>query len=236
MCLQDVLPTEAWSAWERQHPDREFQLGYPEAGGCSNPDDLHGPMGARMKEKAVISWSGGKDSALALHEAQKDFEIVALLTTVTEEYDRISVHGVRTSLLERQAHSLNCALDKVFIPPTCSNDDYETKTRAGLDKYRRAGVLSVICGDIFLEDVRRYREKKLFTGGLKGVFPLWGTDTTELARQFIAQGFQAILCCVDTNVINQEFSGRLYDHEMLRWTPTDKLKLEATVSSHVGDV
>ncbi len=129
-----------------------------------------------------------------------------------------------------------------FIPEllhkceTCSNGDYETKMRAGLDKYRRAGVLSVICGDIFLEDVRRYREEKLFTGGLKGVFPLWGTDTTELAQQFIAQGFQAILCCVDTNVIDQEFSGRLYDHEMLRWTPTDKLKLEATVSSHVGDV
>jgi len=172
-----------------------------------------------MKEKAIISWSGGKDSAMALHEAQEDFEIVALLTTVTEGYDRISVHGVRTSLLERQAQSLNCALDQVVISRTCSNDEYETKMRAGLDKYRKAGVLSVVCGDIFLEDVRRYREERLFTAGMKGVFPLWKRDTTELARHFITEGFQAILCCVDTTVLDQEFAGRLFDHEMLAHLP-----------------
>jgi uncharacterized protein (TIGR00290 family) len=176
-------------------------------------------MGVGMKEKAIISWSGGKDSALALLETQADFEIVALLTTVTEGYDRISMHGVRTSLLERQAHSLNCALDKVVISPTCSNDEYETKMRAALDKYRKAGVLSVICGDIFLEDVRRYRKEKLFTAGLKGVFPLWKRDTTELAHRFITLGFQAILCCVDTNVLDQAFAGRLYDREMLAQLP-----------------
>ena len=127
-----------------------------------------------MKEKAIVSWSGGKDSALALLEAQRDFEIVALLTTVTEGYDRISVHGVRTALLERQADSLQCALEKVVIPRTCSNDEYEARMREGLDKFRTAGVLSVVCGDNFLEDVRRYREERLFTDGLKGVFPLWG--------------------------------------------------------------
>lgn len=172
-----------------------------------------------MKEKAIVSWSGGKDSALALLEAQRDYEIVALLTTVTEVYDRISVHGVRTTLLEQQARSLNCALDKVVISPACSNDEYEVKMRAGLDKYRTAGVLSVVCGDIFLEDVRRYREERLFTDGLKGVFPLWGRDTTELAHRFITLGFRAVLCCVDTTVLDQEFAGRFYDRETLAQLP-----------------
>ena len=172
-----------------------------------------------MKEKAIVSWSGGKDSALALLEAQRDYEIVALLTTVTGVYDRISVHGVRTSLLERQARSLNCALDKVVISPACSNDEYEAKMRVGLDKYRKAGVFSVVCGDIFLEDVRRYREERLFTDGLKGVFPLWGRDTTELAHRFIDVGFRAVLCCVDATVLDREFAGRLYDHELLAQLP-----------------
>lgn len=172
-----------------------------------------------MREKAIVSWSGGKDSALALLEAQRDYEIVALLTTVTEVYDRISVHGVRTSLLERQARSLNCALDKVVISPACSNDEYEARMRAGLDKYRTAGVLAVVCGDIFLEDVRRYREERLFTDGLKGVFPLWGRDTTELAHRFIDVGFRAVLCCVDTTVLDRDFAGRLYDRETLAQLP-----------------
>jgi uncharacterized protein (TIGR00290 family) len=172
-----------------------------------------------MKEKAIVSWSGGKDSALALYEAQDDFEIVALVTTVTEGYDRISIHGVRTSLLECQAQSLNCAVEKVVISRTCSNEEYEVKMRASLDKYRTAGVLSVICGDIFLEDVRRYREERLFTAGLKGVFPLWRRDTTELGRRFITLGFRAILCCVDTHVLDQEFAGRLYDQETLAKLP-----------------
>ncbi len=168
-----------------------------------------------MKEKAIVSWSGGKDSALALHEAQRDYDVVALLTTVTEGYDRISVHGVRTTLLERQAQSLNCALEKVVISRNCSNEEYEARMRASLDRYRKAGILSVICGDILLEDVRRYREEKLFTAGLKVVFPLWKKDTTELGRRFITLGFRAILCCVDTNALDQLFAGRLYDQETL---------------------
>lgn len=172
-----------------------------------------------MKEKAIVSWSGGKDSALALYDAQRDFEIVALLTTVTEVYDRISVHGVRTSLLECQAQALNCDLEKVNISPTCSNEEYETKMRAALDGYRKAGVFFVICGDIFLEDVRRYREEKLFTAGLKGVFPLWKRDTTELAHRFMTLGFKAILCCVDTSVLDQEFAGQPFDQETLARLP-----------------
>jgi uncharacterized protein (TIGR00290 family) len=172
-----------------------------------------------MKEKAIASWSGGKDSALALYETQKHYDIVALLTTVTEGYDRISMHGVRTSLLERQAESLGYALQKVIISPTCSNDEYEAKMRVALERYRNACVTSVICGDIFLEDVRRYREEKLFTVGLKGVFPLWKRDTTKMAHQFIKLGFQAVLCCVDTNVLGEDFAGRLYDENLLTELP-----------------
>lgn len=172
-----------------------------------------------MREKAIVSWSGGKDSALALYEMQADCEIVALLTTVTEGYDRISMHGVRTSLLEQQAQSLGYALEKVGIPPTCSNQEYESKMLATLDRYRKEGVSSVICGDIFLEDVRRYREEKLFTIGLKGIFPLWKRNTTELTRRFITLGFRAILCCVDTSILDRGFAGRLYDQEMLAELP-----------------
>lgn len=167
-----------------------------------------------MKEKAVVSWSGGKDCALAMYEVQQDFDIVALVTTVTDGYDRISMHGVRTTLLEQQARSLNCVLRKVAISQVCSNDEYESKMRAVLGEYRQAGVLSVICGDLFLEDVRRYREERLLQG-LKGVFPLWKQDTTELAQRFIALGFQAILCCVDTTVLDQSFAGRKFDQQLL---------------------
>jgi uncharacterized protein (TIGR00290 family) len=172
-----------------------------------------------MTEKAIVSWSGGKDSALALYEAQKEWDIVALVTTVTEGHDRVSVHGVRTGLLDRQARSLGYALEKVAISPTCTNVEYETKMRAALERYRQAGVASVICGDIFLEDVRRYREERLFTVGLKGVFPLWRRPTGELAGRFIDLGFEAVLCCVDTGVLDPDIAGRLYDRALLAQLP-----------------
>ncbi len=172
-----------------------------------------------MKEKAIVSWSGGKDCALALFETQKDWDIIALLTTVTDCYDRTSMHGVRTSLMKQQAQSLGYALDIVTISAACSNAEYETKVGAALDRYRGIGVTAVVCGDIFLEDVRRYREEKLFTAGLKGVFPLWKRETTELASQFITLGFQCVLCCVNGNAVDQGFAGRLYNHDLLAKLP-----------------
>jgi uncharacterized protein (TIGR00290 family) len=172
-----------------------------------------------MKEKAVVSWSGGKDSALAVHELRDEYEVVALLTTVTEGYDRISVHGVRAALLDRQAEALGLPVEQVVIPQVCSNDEYEKRMRLALARHREAGVGSVICGDIFLEDVRRYREERLFTGGLTGRFPLWKRDSAELARRFIALGFQAVLCCVDTRVLDADFAGRLYDLRLLADLP-----------------
>jgi uncharacterized protein (TIGR00290 family) len=171
-----------------------------------------------MEEKAVVSWSGGKDSALALFLAQADFEIAGLLTTVTDGFDRISIHGVRTGLLERQAQSLNLPLQQVVIPQSCSNAEYEARMCAALEENRRLGVTRVICGDIFLEDVRRYREERLFQG-LKGVFPLWRQNTTELAGRFQSLGFEAIVCCVDTAVLDRKFTGRNYDRQFVADLP-----------------
>jgi uncharacterized protein (TIGR00290 family) len=172
-----------------------------------------------MKEKALVLWSGGKDSSLALFEARQHYEIVSLLTTVTEEYDRISMHGVRVSLLDEQAASLGIALDKVFIPPVCVNAIYEARMRTAMEKWLERGVRTVVCGDLFLEDIRRYREEKLALVGMTPVFPVWGINTTQLARRFIELGFRAVLCCVDGNVLDGTFAGRFYDEALLADLP-----------------
>jgi uncharacterized protein (TIGR00290 family) len=172
-----------------------------------------------MRPKAVVSWSGGKDSALALAEMRPAYEIVALLTTVTADYGRVSMHGVRTALLEEQAAALGLPLEQVVIPPTCSNAGYEAAMRAALERHRDAGVGAVICGDIFLEDVRRYREERLFPDGLRGVFPLWQRDTAALARRFLELGFRAVLCCIDTQALPEGFAGRPYDARLLAELP-----------------
>ena len=175
-----------------------------------------------MKEKVILSWSGGKESALALYELEKteNYEIAALLTTVTEEYDRTSMHGVRWRLLERQAQSLGTALEKVFISKNASAEKYESKMRGVLGKYMRAGVSSVVFGDVFLEDVRKYREDNLSKIGMKGVFPLWKRDTNELAHTFIDLGFEAVISCVDSNVLDRRFIGRCFDEQFLSELPS----------------
>jgi uncharacterized protein (TIGR00290 family) len=174
-----------------------------------------------VAEPALVSWSGGKDSALALYELRRTYDVAALLTTVTEEYDRISMHGVRTALLRAQAEALGLPLDVVGIPPRCSNATYEERLHAALGRWREQGVRAVICGDIFLEDVRRYREERLFREGLRGVFPLWGRPTAELARHFLGLGFRAVLCCVDTRVCPLAWAGRDYDEALLAELPPD---------------
>lgn len=174
------------------------------------------------KEKAILSWSGGKDSALALYELQKteDYEIVALLTTITQDYDRVSMHGVRRMLLERQAQSLGFPLEKVFISKDTSNEEYGAKMHEVLTKYLLVGVSSVAFGDIFLEDVRRYREENLAKLAMKGIFPLWKRDTKELARAFIDLGFRAVVTCVDSEHLDGRFVGRIYDEQFLRELPS----------------
>lgn len=138
-------------------------------------------------EKVIMSWSGGKDSARALYELWKNnaYEVVALLTTVTEGYDRISMHGVRRGLLEEQGRSLQIPVEKVFISRQSSNEEYEARLKEKLLSYKQKGVLSVVTGDIFLEDLRRYREENLAKIGMRGIFPLWKRDTRELAHTFI---------------------------------------------------
>jgi uncharacterized protein (TIGR00290 family) len=175
-----------------------------------------------MAEKVLFTWSGGKDSVLALYELQKgdDHEVVALLTTLTEDYERISMHGVRSILLEGQANSLGLPIEKVYISKNSSNEEYEAKMREVLQRYLTADVSSVVFGDIFLEDLRKHREDNLSKIGMKAVFPIWKRDTTDLAHEFIDLGFKAIITCVDSNVLGKAFVGRLYDQQFLSELPS----------------
>jgi len=174
-----------------------------------------------VPEKVLFTWSGGKDSAMALYELQKDgrYEIVALLTSVTEDYDRISMHGVRRVLLEQQAQSLGLPLEILYITRNSSNEEYEAKLKDKLLQYKNHGVSSVVFGDIFLEDLRKYRESNLAQVGMKGIFPIWKRDTAELAHTFIDLDFKAVITCVDSNVLDGKFVGRYFDSQFLSELP-----------------
>jgi uncharacterized protein (TIGR00290 family) len=171
----------------------------------------------------IVSWSGGKDSALALWMLQRDGapRVDALVTTMTSSYDRISMHGIRRSILEAQAMSIGLPVVRAIIDPGATNDDYERAFVAGLEQARAAtnGDPSVAFGDLFLRDVRDYRERLLSQHRWMPVFPLWGKDTTALAGEFIGAGFRAILCCVDTEQLSAEFAGREFDDDLLRDLP-----------------
>ena len=174
-----------------------------------------------MNEKILFCWSGGKDSALALHEIQchNAYEVIALLTTVTEEYNRVSMHGIRRVLLDQQAVSLQYPLEKVFISKNSPEGEYESRMEELLLKYLNKGVTSVAFGDIFLEDVRTYREHNLSKIGMKGIFPLWKRDTSELALVFTERGFKAVITCVDSNFLDKTFVGRTFDKQFLSELP-----------------
>jgi uncharacterized protein (TIGR00290 family) len=174
-----------------------------------------------MSKDIFLSWSGGKDSSLALYEIQKanSHHVAGLLTTITEDYDRISMHGVRQALLEQQADALGLPLRKILIPKDSTNAIYESRMRALLEEGLREGIDIVAFGDIFLEDLKLYREKNLAQLGMKGLFPIWKRDTSELARTFIDLGFKAVLVCVDTAILDPTFAGRPYDQELLRDLP-----------------
>jgi uncharacterized protein (TIGR00290 family) len=174
-----------------------------------------------MPNKILFSWSGGKDSALALHSIKngKDFEIAALLTTVTADYDRISMHGVRRELLEKQAESTGLPLETVLISKKSSNEEYEGKMLDILLKYKNEGVAAVAFGDIFLEDVKKYREENLTRIGMKGIFPLWKQSSYVLAKRFIELGFRAIITCVDSKQLDGKFCGREFDELLLSELP-----------------
>jgi uncharacterized protein (TIGR00290 family) len=177
-----------------------------------------------MSIPVVMSWSGGKDSAMALGElrAMQAYDVVALLTSVSEEYRRISHHGVREALLEAQADAIGLPLHKVYLPSNggrpCANETYERIMDDAMARYRAEGVRTVAFGDLFLEDLRAYRERNLARADMRGLFPLWKRDTSRLARDILARGFRAYLSCVEGKV-GPGFAGRAYDEELLATLP-----------------
>ena len=172
-------------------------------------------------EPILFCWSGGKDSAMALYSLlqQEHFRVVALLTTVTEGYDRIAMHGVRRELLRRQADSLRLPLHEVCIPPQCVNSVYEARMEEALRLFYNQGVRKVAFGDIFLEDLRAYRETNLARIGMTALFPIWKRDTRELIQFFHQQRFRAIAVCVDPKVLDPRFAGRELDDSFFRDLP-----------------
>jgi uncharacterized protein (TIGR00290 family) len=177
-----------------------------------------------MRTSVVMSWSGGKDSAMALHELLRaaDYEVVELMATVSEEYRRVSHHGVREELLDAQAAAIGIPLQKVYLPSGkaggCTNDVYEAIMSRVMDGYKVRGVTKVAFGDLFLEDLRAWREANLAKAGMCGVFPIWKRDTKAIAREVIRLGSKAYLSCVEANV-GPDFVGRLYDEKFLSELP-----------------
>jgi uncharacterized protein (TIGR00290 family) len=169
----------------------------------------------------VLSWSGGKDSAMALHALlmQPSVRVCGLITTVTEQYERVSMHGVRTALLSLQAEALGLPLHTVRIPPSASNVEYETAMLAEMTALHADGVEAIAFGDLYLQDVRAYRERLVEPTGLRTEFPLWGRPTQLLARDFIRCGFKAVLVCVDPRQLDVSHCGREFDESLLAEFP-----------------
>lgn len=169
----------------------------------------------------VLSWSGGKDSALTLWELRRQgVEPAALLTTVTAGHERVSMHGVRRDLLHRQAAAVGVPLVEVTIPPQCANDVYEARMAEAFAAAPLADADTVAFGDLFLTDIRAYREQRLAAAGKGALFPLWGSDTAALAARFVTAGFQAVLACVDPRALDASFAGRAFDAGLLGDLPS----------------
>ena len=168
-----------------------------------------------------LSWSSGKDSAWTLHALyqQSQLEVVALLTTLNSAYQRVAMHAVREELLERQADALGLPLIKIPLLWPCSNAAYEEAMAGALAQASRDGIRHIAFGDLFLEDIRRYREAKLAGTGIDPLFPLWQLDTARLARTMVAAGLRAYLTCVDPKKLNPSFTGRLFDAKLLNELP-----------------
>lgn len=173
------------------------------------------------KPKTWLSWSSGKDSAWTLYELRRrgEVEVVALLTTVNSAYARVAMHATREALVEAQAAAAGLPLIKVAIPPVCTNIMYEQAMATVMARAREEGVAQVAFGDLFLEDVRRYREEKMAATGINPIFPLWGRPTRALAEEMIASGLRAIVTCVDPRKLDASFAGRTFDAQLLADLP-----------------
>jgi uncharacterized protein (TIGR00290 family) len=171
--------------------------------------------------KIMLSWSSGKDSAWALHALNQQYPgaVAALLTTINESVDRVAMHAVRRTVLEAQAAAAGLPLSVVYIPDPCPNDAYERQMQLAVASALADGFTHVAFGDLFLEDVRRYRESRLAGTGLEPLFPIWGIPTADLSRQMLQSGLRAVLTCVDTRILDPKFVGRDYDAELLAELP-----------------
>jgi uncharacterized protein (TIGR00290 family) len=174
-----------------------------------------------MKEAVVVSWSGGKDSALALDVVARggEFRVASLLTTVAEGLERVQIQNVRRELIERQAEALGLPLRCVYIRKGASNVEYEERLAAALAEFKEAGVRRVVFGDLFLEDIREYRERLLARFGMKGLYPIWGRDTRALLDEFVGRGFKAVVTSVDARVLDESFAGAEVDGELIERLP-----------------
>ncbi len=174
------------------------------------------------KPRAWLSWSSGKDSAWTLHmlRTRGDVEVVGLLTTLNREAARVAMHAVREELLDAQAEAVGLPLVKIFLPHPCSNEVYETAMRGAIARALDAGITHMAFGDLFLADVRRYREQMLAGTGIQPVFPLWGQPTGNLADRMVAAGLRAYLTCVDPAQLSQAFAGRTFDEWLLKDLPS----------------
>jgi len=171
--------------------------------------------------KTILSWSSGKDSAWALHLLRQDpaIEVMGLLVTINEAFDRVAMHGVRRPLVEAQARAAGLPLHVVSIPHPCPNEVYEARMAAFIAEVRAAGIEAIAFGDLFLEDIRAYREQRLHGTGITPLFPVWGLDTSELARLMIAAGLGARIACLDPRQIDPCFIGRDFDAALLSDLP-----------------
>jgi uncharacterized protein (TIGR00290 family) len=171
--------------------------------------------------KAIVSWSSGKDSAFALHEARRLglAQIAGVLTTINEVYDRVAMHGVRNSLLDRQIAALGLPVIKVPIPSPCPNEIYEARMAQACERIKAMDIRHIVFGDLYLEDIRAYRVEKLSALGMEPIFPLWHRDTAALAREMIASGLSARITCLDPRKLDRSYCGRRFDSELLRDLP-----------------
>lgn len=174
-----------------------------------------------MKEKILFNWSGGKDSALCLHKIlrSQQYDVLCLLTSISEQYQRISMHGVRVELLDAQADSIGLPSIKMQIPEMATMENYERVMTTTLTELKTRGATSAVFGDIFLEDLRQYREQKLAELNLKGIFPLWKIPTDKLIQEFLDLGFKTIITCVNEKYLDKSFAGRIIDYDFLNDLP-----------------
>lgn len=174
-----------------------------------------------MKKPILLSWSSGKDSAWALYQLQQstDYVVVGLVTTINQEFERVAMHAVRLQLLHMQAEAAGLPLHTIRLPWPCSNEAYEVRMSAFIGKVKSMGIEHMAFGDLFLEDVRAYREKQLADTGITPVFPIWGIPTDTLAQKMVAAGLKAVLTCVDPTQLAPGFAGRVYDARLLAELP-----------------